>query len=325
MTNALQSLTDYAKALTNHVALLLTADSSLLTIMKSMTGFGRGKATGDAFNATVEIKTVNNRFLDIHLRMSQELAPLEINIRKLITNRLSRGRVDVSINLERSGEATYEINRNLIAGYIKALRDIQSEFDLAGGVDINTLTRLPGALGPARSGLDEPTADGVMRALNDALDDLEKMRAVEGASLAEEMRVRLAKIEVELPVIEDNAAHILDAYRQRVQKRITEMLARGDSQMVEVDAGRLAQEVAYLADRSDITEELTRLRSHLEQFRVTINGGGEVGKRLDFLLQELNREANTVLSKSTEITIKDAGLAIKAEVEKLREQVQNVE
>ena len=293
--------------------------------MKSMTGFGRGNATGDAFNATVEIKTVNNRFLDIHLRMSQELAPLEINIRKLITNRLSRGRVDVSINLERSGEATYEINRNLIAGYIKALRDIQSEFDLAGGVDINTLTRLPGALGPSRSWLDEATADGVTRALNDALDDLEKMRAVEGASLADEMRGRLAKIEAELPVIEDNAAHILDAYRQRVQKRITELLARGDNQMVEVDAGRLAQEVAYLADRSDITEELTRLRSHLEQFRVTIDGGGEVGKRLDFLLQELNREANTVLSKSTEITIKDAGLAIKAEVEKLREQVQNVE
>jgi uncharacterized protein (TIGR00255 family) len=293
--------------------------------MKSMTGFGRGNATGESFNATVEIKTVNNRFLDIHLRMSGELTPLEMNIRKLISSKLSRGRVDVNINLERTGESTYEINRTLIGGYIKALRDIQSEFNLAGDVDINTLTRLPGALGQARSGMDEATAEGVMRALKDALGDLEKMRAVEGATLAEEMRVRLSKIEVELPVIESSAAQILDAYRQRIHKRITELLARGDSQLVEVDAGRLAQEVAYLADRSDITEELTRLRSHLEQFRVAINGGGEVGKRLDFLLQELNREANTVLSKSTEITIKDAGLAIKAEVEKLREQVQNVE
>jgi uncharacterized protein (TIGR00255 family) len=293
--------------------------------MKSMTGFGRGSASGETFNATVEIKTVNNRFLDIHLRMSQELAPLEMNIRKVVSARLSRGRVDLSINLERTGESTYEINRTLIAGYVKALRDIQSEFNLAGDVDINTLTRLPGALGQARGGLDATTADGIMRAVNEALDDLEKMRAVEGATLADEMRVRLSKIEAELPVIEDGAARIIDTYRQRVNKRITELLARGDNQLVEVDAGRLAQEVAYLADRSDITEEIARLRSHIEQFRVSINGGGEVGKRLDFLLQELNREANTVLSKSTEITIKDAGLVIKAEVEKLREQVQNVE
>lgn len=290
-----------------------------------MTGFGRGNVTGDAFNVAVEIKTVNNRYLDIHLRMSQELAPLEMNVRKLISNRLSRGRVDLSISLERSGAATYEINRNLIAGYIGALREIQSEFNLAGDVDINTLTRLPGALGQARSGIDETIAEGIFGALGEALDDLEKMRAIEGATLADEMRVRLSKIEAEIPIIEDAAASIIDAYRQRVYKRVSEMLARSDNQIAELDAGRLAQEVAYLADRSDITEELARLHSHLEQFRVTINTEGEVGKRLDFLLQELNREANTVLSKSTEIAIKDAGLVIKAEIEKLREQVQNVE
>ena len=293
--------------------------------MKSMTGFGRGNVTSEAFNVAVEIKTVNNRFLDIHLRMSQELAPLEMNIRKLITTRLSRGRVDLSINLERTGGASYEINRNLIAGYIKALRDVQTEFNLTGDVDINTLTRLPGALGQTRSGIDESTTEGILKAIAEALDDLENMRASEGETLSQEMRVRLAKIETELPVIEDAAAGIVDAYRTRVQKRVNELLARGDSQLVELDSGRLAQEVAYLADRSDITEELARLRSHLEQFRVTIGTPGEVGKRLDFLLQELNREANTVLSKSTEITIKDAGLAIKAEIEKLREQVQNVE
>jgi len=126
-------------------------------------------------------------------------------------------------------------------------------------------------------------------------------------------------------VIENAAAGIVDTYQQRVQKRINELLSRGDSQAIQLDAGRLAQEVAYLADRSDITEELTRLRSHLEQFRAALEADGEIGKRLDFLLQELNREANTVLSKSTEIAIKDAGLVIKAEVEKLREQVQNVE
>jgi len=293
--------------------------------MKSMTGFGRSNLTGEAFTVSVEIKTVNNRFLDVHLRMGQDLAPLEMNVRKLISSRLSRGRVDVSINLERTGGTSYEINRNLIAGYVTALREIQTEFNLSGDIDINTLTRLPGALGAARSSIDEPVAEQILRAVGDSLDDLEQMRAIEGAALADEMRVRLAKIGAEIPVIEDAAAGIVDAYRQRVQKRVNELLARGENQIVELDTGRLGQEVAYLADRSDITEELARLRSHLEQFSITIASEGEVGKRLDFLLQELNREANTVLSKSTEIAIKDAGLAIKAEIEKLREQVQNVE
>src|SRR5437588_1982437 len=293
--------------------------------MKSMTGFGRGSATGQDFNVAVEIKTVNNRYLDLHLRLGQELTPLEMNIRKLVGARLSRGRVDLNINFERTGATTYEINRQLIAGYIKALRDIQTEFQLAGDVDINTVTRLPGAMTTARDGLGETTTAGIERAVNEALDDLERMRASEGSALAEEMRVRLAKIEAEVPVIESAAEGLVDAYRQRLQKRIGELVNRGGNQTVELDAGRLAQEVAYLADRSDITEELTRLRSHLEQFRVAIEGEGDVGKRLDFLLQELNREANTVLSKSTEVSLKDAGLAIKAEVEKLREQVQNVE
>ncbi|PYS20999.1 MAG: YicC family protein [Acidobacteria bacterium] len=293
--------------------------------MKSMTGFGRGSATGEDFNVAVEIKTVNNRYLDLHLRLGQELTPLEMNIRKLVGARLSRGRVDLNINFERTGATTYEINRQLIAGYIKALRDIQTEFQLAGDVDINTVTRLPGAMTTARDGLDETTTAGIERAVNEALDDLERMRASEGSALAEEMRVRLAKIEAEVPVIESAAEGLVDAYRQRLQKRVGELVNRSANQTMELDAGRLAQEVAYLADRSDITEELTRLRSHLEQFRVAIDSEDDVGKRLDFLLQELNREANTVLSKSTEVSIKDAGLVIKAEVEKLREQVQNVE
>lgn len=294
--------------------------------MKSMTGFGRGSIAGEGFNVTVEIKTVNNRYLDVHFRLGQELAPLEMTIRKLISTRLSRGRVDLTINLERNGGSTYEINRQLIAGYVNALRDIKNEFNLAGDVDVNTLARLPGALtSTARDGLDEPTRKGIEEAVKAALTDLEAMRASEGAALAEEMRVRLAKIEAEIPIIEDAAAGLVDAYRQRLQKRISELVARGGNQTVELDSTRLAQEVAYLADRSDISEELARLRSHLDQFRTTLGARDEVGKRFDFLLQELNREANTVLSKATEVSIKDAALAIKAEVEKLREQVQNVE
>jgi uncharacterized protein (TIGR00255 family) len=302
---------------------LLTA--YCLLIMKSMTGFGRGTANGEGFNLAVEIKTVNNRYLDVHLRAPQELASLEMEIRKRVAARLSRGRVDVNLNFDRVGAAaSYEINQAFIASYVDALRDIQRQFNLAGDIDVNTIARLPGALSSARDELTEKNLKSINQAIDQALDSLEQMRTREGESLAGEMRARLAKIEATIPVIESAAAGLVEAYQQRLQKRITELVARG-GQAIEIDSGRLAQEVAYLADRSDITEELARLKSHVEQFRETVGADGETGKRLDFLLQELNREANTVLSKSTEISIKDAALAIKAEVEKLREQVQNVE
>ena len=289
-----------------------------------MTGFGRGAFSGEDFSVTAEIKTVNNRYLDVHLRLGQELSAIEMMVRRRVGARLSRGRVDLNINFDRTGAATYEVNRPLIAGYVKALCEIKEQLGLAGEIDVNSLARVPGALTAARDSVDEENTAGVESALDQALDSLEQMRENEGAALAAEMRVRVAKIEAEVPIIEAAADGLADAYRQRLQKRITELIARG-SQAVELDSGRLAQEVAYLADRSDISEELARLRSHLEQFRSALDVDGEVGKRLDFLLQELNREANTVLSKSTDIAIKDSALAIKAEIEKLREQVQNVE
>jgi uncharacterized protein (TIGR00255 family) len=290
-----------------------------------MTGFGRGATSGEGFAVAVEIKTVNNRYLDLHLRLSQELSSLEMDIRRRLNARLSRGRVDININFERTGTtATYEINQNFIAGYVEALRDIQRQFNLAGDIDVNSVARVPGALSSARDELNEESLQGINLAIDQALDNLEQMRQREGRSLADEMRARLAKIEATIPLIESAAAGLVEAYQQRLQKRITELLARG-GQAIEIDSARLAQEVAYLADRSDITEELARLKSHVEQFRSAIETEEEVGKRLDFLLQEMNREANTVLAKSTDISIKDAALAIKAEVEKLREQVQNVE
>lgn len=292
--------------------------------MKSMTGFGQGSASGENFAVAVDLKTVNNRFLDIHLRLGTELSSLEAVVKRRIGTRLSRGRVDASITFERTGEVAYELNRPLIAGYISALRAMQQEFNLTGEPDINILARLPGAMQPVRDGLDEKMIAGIVNAIDQALNQLEQMREREGEALAEEMRGRLDEISKQVPLIEDAASGLVDAYRARLQKRIGELLAR-DTQGVEIDPGRLAQEVAYLADRSDISEEITRLKSHLVQFREAIDSPGEAGKRLDFLLQELNREANTVLSKSTDLSIKEAALAIKGEVEKLREQVQNVE
>ena len=293
--------------------------------MKSMTGFGRGAGGGDGFTVGVEIKTVNNRYLDVHLRAPQELNSLEMEIRKRVKARLSRGRVDLNISFERTGsEATYEINQAVVTAYVDALRELQHQFNLGGDIDVTSIARLPGALSSPRDEMNEEMVTAIESAIDQALASLEQMRMAEGAALAEEMRSRLAKIEAAIPTIESAAAGLTEAYRQRLHKRITELLSR-EGQAIEVDAGRLAQEVAYLADRSDITEELARLRSHVEQFREAIGLEDEVGKRLDFLLQEFNREANTVLSKSTEIPIKEAALAIKAEVEKLREQVQNVE
>lgn len=289
-----------------------------------MTGFGRGAATGENFSVAVDLKTVNNRFLDVHLRIGAELNSLEAIVKRRIGARLSRGRVDASIAFERTGEVAYELNRPLIAGYITALRAMQQEFQVAGEPDINVLARLPGAMQPVRDGIHPEMIAGVERAVDEALNELEQMRLREGEELAAEMRARLEEIARQVPVIEEAASGLVDAYRARLQKRIGEMVARG-GQGLELDPGRLAQEVAYLADRSDISEEIARLKSHLAQFRETVDTTGETGKRLDFLLQELNREANTVLSKSTEMIIKEAALAIKAEVEKLREQVQNVE
>jgi uncharacterized protein (TIGR00255 family) len=292
--------------------------------MKSMTGFGRGAYSGDGFSVFADLKTVNNRFLDIHLRTSTEISAIEMEIKKQISNRLSRGRVDVTVNFERTGEVVYEINRPLVSGFVSAMKELQKEHGLGGEPDVNVIARLPGALQPQKDSLTPEMIAAVSGVIEEALSELDTMRAKEGDALRAEMLGRIQSIEAVIPRIEAATGGLVDAYRARVHKKIRELLAR-DGQDIELDAGRLAQEVAYLADRSDISEELTRLKSHVQQFAESLDAESEVGKRLDFLLQELNREANTLLSKSTESSIKEAGLLIKADVEKLREQVQNVE
>jgi uncharacterized protein (TIGR00255 family) len=292
--------------------------------MKSMTGFGRGAEAGEKFAVSVEIKTVNNRFLDLNLRLASELQALEANLKRLISTRLSRGRVEVFINYERATDVAYELNRPLINGYLSALKTMQSEFALSGEPDLNVIARLPNAL---LTKADELTADfieSVEKSFEIALDELEKMRETEGESLKTELTERLLAIENRLPSIESESANVAEEFYQRLTKRVTDFLAKSDSQ-IEIDQARLAQEVAYLADRSDISEEITRLKSHIEQFRAIMNEEKEVGKRLDFLTQELNREANTIASKTNNMIVKESALAIKSDIEKIREQIQNVE
>jgi uncharacterized protein (TIGR00255 family) len=292
--------------------------------MRSMTGFGRGAIVETGYAVTVELKTVNNRFLDVALRLSGEMQQLESTIKRLIGNRLSRGRVEVNLQFDRAEEVNYEINRPLIEGYLSAIKTMQEEFSLSGEPDLNVVARLPNVLVPRKEELSDEFVVAVENAVNLALDDLEKMRDNEGQMLATELEMRLSEIEKRLSPIESEASNVTEEYRQKLTKRISDMLAKSDSQ-IEIDQSRLVQEVAYLSDRADISEETARLRNHIDHFRQIMKDEKEVGKRLDFLTQELNREANTIASKTGNVTIKENALAIKSEIEKIREQVQNVE
>lgn len=289
-----------------------------------MTGFGRGSAVETDHSITIELKTVNNRFLDISLRMPGETQSLEAGAKRLINERLSRGRVDVNIQYERSQEVDYQLNRPVIAGYISAMKELKDDFQLTGEPDLNMIARMPNLLVQKKSDIDENFGATFDKALALALDDLEKMRQVEGGLLAAELSSRLDEIENRLEPIESEAENVGEEYRLRLTKRIGEMLAKADAQM-ELDQGRLAQEIAYLVDRADISEEIARLKTHIEHFRNIMAEEKEVGKRLDFLTQELNREANTITSKTNNMTVKEHALQIKSEIEKIREQVQNVE
>lgn len=291
-------------------------------MLKSMTGYGQGTASGETFTVTVDMRSVNNRNLDIHWRAPQDLASLEIPLKKQIQAAISRGRIDVIINFTQSADTVYELNRPLIRGYLEALRTMREEFGLAGEADLATIARLPNVMLAQNNGntLSEAVVQGIESAMTHALATLVAMRAVEGHELQKEMLARIERIEKQVFVIESGSGGVVDAYREKLRKRVTELLEK-----TTIDETRLAQEVAYLAERSDITEEIARLKSHLVQLRELLVADNEIGKKLDFLLQETNREANTILSKSSELSICDAAIEIKSEVEKLREQAQNVE
>jgi uncharacterized protein (TIGR00255 family) len=289
-----------------------------------MTGFGRGSHATDHFSINIELKTVNNRFLDVNLRLPGELQGLESIIRKLIGARMARGRVEVNLQYDRSDAATMEVNRPLITGFLAALKDIKTEFELAGEPDINVIARLPGVVQTKK---EEPSTEflaAVELTFHSAIDDLDLMRSKEGELLAKELGSRLSEIESRIPNIESHASEVADEYRARLMKRINDILVKAETK-ADLDEGRLAQEVAYLADRSDISEEIARLKTHIEHFRGIMSDDRDVGKRLDFLTQELNREANTIASKTNQMVVKENALAIKSEIEKIREQIQNVE
>jgi uncharacterized protein (TIGR00255 family) len=288
-----------------------------------MTGFAQVKSqAGEGTSFTLSLKSVNHRFLDPQLRLPLELDELEMKIRRILKERLARGHVEVTLNVDRRGGEGYEFNREMVGGYVEAFRKASKEFGTTVEPDLNTIFRMPGALG-AMTPLDGNFETSVLAALDTAIQKLNVMREQEGRGMEDELRRRLDSLEQATNEVGKLRAAVSRAYMDKVRSRMQELLENADQD-------RILQEAAILAERSDIEEELVRLHTHIGHFRKLLDQAGEVGKKLDFLLQELNREANTLLSKTSGVAgeglrITELGLLMKSEIEKCREQVQNLE
>lgn len=293
-----------------------------------MTGYAQARAVENGWSLRVTIRAVNHRFLDLHLRIPEGFEPLEPRIRQLLRERVRRGHLDVTLYYELAGPAAVGVNHDVAAAYLKAVNSLRKEFGIQTEPDLASILRLPGVIGPAAASLEEELErleKVVMRCLNEALLKLDAMREEEAGHLREEMSARLRGIAGLAARVETLAENARPAFARRLQARLQELL--GEAQL---DPTRLAQEASIAAERSDVTEELARLRSHVQQFESLLAGAADVGKKLDFLLQEMQRESNTLLSKSPGnegegLEITRLGLEIKSEIEKLREQVQNIE
>ncbi len=293
--------------------------------IRSMTGFAQVKGQLGSNNPFIlSIKSVNHRFLDLHFRLPANADALEMTLRRLLKEKLARGHVDVSLSFEQGGVAPLALNRQLVAAYVQAFRAAAAEAGIAAEPDLNAILRMPGALDSAAAPLEEELMPAVLGKVGDALHRLNQMREEEGRAMERELRDRMAHLKSACQEVQKHRETVLKTYAERLRSRMQEWLGAS------VDPDRILQEAALLADRSDIQEELVRLENHVQHFLGLLDTPGELGKKLDFLLQEMNREANTLLSKTSglagdAIRITEAGLAMKADIEKVREQVQNIE
>lgn len=293
-------------------------------MVKSMTAFGRGESRNDTFEAVAEIRSVNSKILDLQIRLPAAYAPLEERVKPLVAQRLARGRVEIRLQLTDTAleEAAFEVDWSRAVAYRKAVEALKERLDLPGELTLEWLAHMSGVLRPA-----EPPQDMTLRwpimeeALNRALDGLETMRLREGEALAADFHARLEHVEQVLARIAQASEGQVARYQERLRLRIAELTA-GE---IELDPTRVAQEVAILADKSDIAEELVRAASHIRQFRAIMASGEPAGRQLNFLLQEFNREFNTMGSKAADSAVAHMVVDVKSELEKLREQVQNIE
>lgn len=295
-----------------------------------MTGFGRGQYEDENFSVTVEMKTVNHRYNEVAIRLPRFLNPLEDKIRKTILKTVNRGRIDVFINADytSSENCTLKVDKNLAAAYHKALQEVGAaigleELNINSAQEVMYLSRCQDVINVKEGFFDvEIVWPKVEQAVKEALDNLVTMRETEGGNIYGDFIYRADLIAEKLTKIEERSPMVVEEYQAKLTDRLNNLLADHN---ITVEPERLLQEVAIFADRASITEEIVRLKSHIKQFKNIINSDQPVGRKLDFLIQEFNREANTIASKANDYTLAQIVVEIKAEIEKIREQIQNIE
>jgi uncharacterized protein (TIGR00255 family) len=296
--------------------------------LKSMTGYAQANAAGHGWTIRISVRSVNHRFLDLHLRLPDGFEALEPHMRQTARERIRRGHVDVTLRYELTGPAAVGVNQDVAAGYLQAANSLREQFHIRTEPDLASILRLPGVIGPPTASLESDLAqleELAGQCLSEALDKLDQMREQEAAALRDEMSARLANLANLAARIRVLAERARPAFAKRLESRVKELLGE-----TALDPARIVQEASLAAERSDVSEELARLASHVRQFESLLTGSADVGKKLDFLLQEMQREANTLLSKtpgteSEGLQITELGLEVKSEIEKIREQVQNIE
>ena len=292
-------------------------------MVKSMTGYGREEETVNGCTITVELRSVNNRYLDCNIRLPRLYLFAEEAMKARIQNTISRGKVDVFVTLDNAGaeKVQVSVNKPVADGYYAALKQLAADYDLEGDISVSLLSRFPDVLLAEKAEEDvEQMAKDICSVLDRALADFDQMRSREGQRLKDDVLSRARTIEDKVALVEERSPQTVAEYRTKLEARMTEVLSN-----TQLDPARILTEAAIFADKVAVDEETVRLRSHIGQLREMLDKGGATGRKLDFLIQEFNREANTIGSKCSDIDIARHVVDIKAEIEKIREQVQNIE
>lgn len=292
-------------------------------MIKSMTGYGSAKGTVEGLEIMVELKSVNNRYLDTSVRLPRSFLFAEEAIKSAVQSHISRGKVDVFVTVDSSaaGDMTVKVNEPLLKGYIEAIRHISEEYSLANDMTAMSVSRFPDVLSVEKKDLDaEAISAGISAIVEQALHDFDAMRQREGGKLRDDVLSRLATIDELVSTVEREAPKTVAEYRKRLEQKMQEVLGSSG-----IDENRILAEAAVFADHIAVDEETVRLRSHMSQLGAMINGSSPTGRKIDFLIQEFNREANTIGSKCQNSDIAHVVVNLKSEIEKIREQIQNIE
>lgn len=291
-------------------------------MIKSMTGYGQGIYEKDGRKYTVEVKSINHRYSDITIRLPRYLSALEEDVRKYVANNMSRGKIEVIVSLKNMSNVgrNIKVDESLASAYINGLREIVNKYNIPDDVTASTLTRIPDIFVVEDEDLKELYLAELSNALETAILNVNKSRMEEGRKLADDIAERLDKILADVLIVEEKSSNLLTEYKTKLENRISELNANNI-----VDENRLALEIVLFADKSSICEEVTRLKSHISSFKEMLKATGPIGKKIDFLIQEMNRETNTIGSKANSIGITEYVIEMKNEIENIREQIQNVE